>query len=152
MQLLRAFYAFYRALLIRECEHPRVTSSSKQAQAVRFCPDCGYQVRICWTLCRCRTCGSRRHPKKDPEGRVSPLYRYCQHCGQVDYQIIHKNSLSVHEILYAILTKLIDYSEDAGRPATQTSKPRGNPFEIYRGLNIVEGEVLSQEESWSSSR
>jgi hypothetical protein len=143
MQLLRAFYAFYRTLVERECEHRQIASPPGATRTSGFCPDCGYQVRIGWTFCRCRTCGSKRHPKQEPDGRISPLYRYCQHCGQADYQIIRKERIHAYEMPYAILTKEIDYTEERRQPSAHRAE---NPFEIYRRLDIVEGEVLRKEE------
>lgn len=144
MQIVRALVAFYQTLFYRECEHKRVTSRPGESAHSGYCPDCGYKVLLMWTLCRCRTCGSKRHPKLGMDGRVSTLYRYCQHCGQADYQIVKKEKLNVHEMPYAILTKEIDYSEER----LPNPKRAHNPFEAYRGrgLDIVEGEVLKRTE------
>lgn len=141
MQLLKALYAFYQTLFGSECEHHRVQAVAGEANKSGFCPDCGYKVLLMWTLCRCRTCGSKRHPRQGMDGRIAPLYRYCQHCGEADYQVIKRDKINVHEMTYAILTKEIDYSEE------RVSKPKRahNPFELHPGLNIVEGEVLHKE-------
>lgn len=147
MQLLRALAAFYQTLFYRDCEHKRVAGISTQSGSggsahSGYCPDCGYKVLLRWTLCRCRTCGSKRHPKLGMDGRVSTLYKYCQHCGQADYQIIKKEKLNVHEMPYVILSKEIDYAEER----LPNPKRAANPFEAYRGLDIVEGEVLKRSE------
>ncbi|HEY9745741.1 MAG TPA: hypothetical protein V6C99_05945 [Oculatellaceae cyanobacterium] len=147
MQLLKALAAFYQTLLGGECEHPRVQAVPGQASTAGYCPDCGYKVLLMWTLCRCRTCGSKRHPSRGMDGKVRPLYRYCQHCGQMDYQIIKRNKINIHEMPYAILTKEVDYSEER----LFGPKKAPNPFEIHRRINIVEGEVLHKE-AWSFSR
>jgi NMD protein affecting ribosome stability and mRNA decay len=143
MQLFKALTAFYQTLFYRECEHKRVTARTGESAHSGFCPDCGYKILLMWTLCRCRTCGSKRHPKIGVDGRISALYKYCQHCGQADYQIIKKDRINVHEMVYAILTKEIDYSEER---LPNPKKRQPNPFEAYRGLDIVEGEVLSRSE------
>jgi NMD protein affecting ribosome stability and mRNA decay len=147
MQLCKALYAFWRTLFARECEHKRVAPIPGQPARSAYCPDCGYKIAIMWTLCRCRTCGSKRHPKQNIDGHVSTLYRYCQHCGEANYQIVKKDRINVHEMPYAVLCKEIDYAEERlGNP-----KRAPNPFEAYRGGPIVEGEVLRKEE-FSSSR
>lgn len=141
MQLIKALYAFYQTLLARECEHKQVKANPGHASR-GYCPDCGYKVILLWTLCRCRTCGSKRHPKQSLDGRIAPLYKYCQHCGQSDFQIIKRDKINVHEMPYAILTREIDYSEER---LTQPKRAH-NPFEVKKkGLNIVEGEVLRTE-------
>lgn len=144
MQLIKALAAFYQTLFYRDCEHKRVTSRKGEPASAAFCPDCGYKVQVMWTLCRCRTCGSKRHPKLNVDGRVSTLYKYCQHCGQADYQIIKKDKINVHEMSYALLTKEVNYAEE------RLFKPKHthNPFEAVRGLDIVEGEVLRSEQSY----
>lgn len=142
MQLFRAIVAFWQTLLTRECEHKRLTAVPGQPGKSGYCPDCGYKVAILWTLCRCRTCGSKRHPRQSLDGRVSPLYKYCQHCGQSDYQLIKKDRINVHEMPYAILNKEINYVEERlGNP-----RKAPNPFEMYGKLDIVEGEVLHKQE------
>lgn len=80
------------------------------------------------------------------DGRAVPLYKYCQHCGQADYQIIKKDRINVHEMAYALLTKEINYSEE------RLFKPKQahNPFEAVKGLDIVEGEVLRSEQTYFS--
>ena len=88
MSIAKAAYAFYINLFERDCEHKQVTAKPGTHNAVGHCPDCGYKIAMLWTLVRCRTCGAKRHPKTAIDGRVSPLYRYCQHCGEHDYQII----------------------------------------------------------------
>lgn len=142
MRLLKALAAFYQTLFFRECEHPHVTSKPGESTNSGFCPDCGYKILMMWTLCRCRTCGSKRHNRLSADGRVSTLYKYCQHCGQGDYQIIKKDRINVHEMPYALLTKEIDYSEER----LSNPKRAANPFEAYRKLDIVEGEVLHRSE------
>lgn len=146
MRLFRALAAFYQTLLHRECEHKRITPRPGESVGASFCPDCGYKIQVMWTLCRCRTCGSKRHPKLAVDGRVAPLYKYCQHCGQADYQIIKKDRINVHEMAYALLTKEINYSEE------RLFKPKQahNPFESVKGLDIVEGEVLRSEQTYFS--
>jgi hypothetical protein len=143
MQLGKALAAFYSALFNSDCEHPRVAPRGQANTHTAFCPDCGYKVRALWSLCRCRTCGSKRQPKRSMDGRVSPLYRYCQHCGQTDFQLIKKDRINVHEMPYALLTKEVDYTEER----QLSPKPLSNPFEAaYRNLDIVEGEVLHRSE------
>ena len=139
--MFKALIAFYQTLFGGDCDHKRVQAAPGQANRSGYCPDCGYKILLLWTLCRCRTCGSKRHPSKGMDGRIRPLYRYCQHCGQSDYQIIKREKINVHEMPYAILCKEIDYREE------RIISPRRskNPFELYKGLNIVEGEVLSKE-------
>lgn len=146
MQLIKALAAFYQTLFHRDCEHKRVSPRPGEALGACFCPDCGYKIQVMWTLCRCRTCGSKRHPKLGMDGRVSTLYKYCQHCGQADYQIIKKDKINVHEMPYALLTKDINYSEER----LFKPKPTHNPFEAVKGLDIVEGEVLRSEQTYFS--
>ena len=149
MQLFRALAAFYTALFNSDCEHPRVappgmTPDGSSKLHSSFCGDCGYKIRALWSICRCRTCGSKRQPKRGMDGRVSPLYRYCQHCGQTDFQLIKRDRINVHEMPYALLTKEIDYTEE--RQASP-KRPANNPFEFSaRTLDIVEGEVLNRSE------
>ncbi len=148
MQLLKAFYAFYRTLFNSPCEHPHVTMGvGEDKSAGSFCRDCGYQVRLRWTFCRCRTCGSKRSPKQELDGCVSPLFRYCQHCGQADFQIINKPKIHAYELPYAILLKEIDYSETPLHASKRDYQNAYNPFNIYQKLNIVEGELLGKEET-----
>lgn len=148
MQLFKALAAFYTALFNSDCEHPRVAPRGEGTPHAAFCTDCGYKVRAMWSICRCRTCGSKRQPKRGMDGRVSPLYRYCQHCGQTDFQLIKKDRINVHEMPYALLTKEIDYTEER-QPSPKRSP---NPFEAaYRNLDIVEGEVLHRSEEILSS-
>lgn len=141
MLLIKAFNAFYQTLFGGECEHKRVQAVPGQANKSGYCPDCGYKILLMWTLCRCRTCGSKRHPTQGMDGRIRTLYRYCQHCGQADYQILKRDKINVHEMPYAILTKEVDYSEER----LSNPKRAHNPFELHKGLNIVEGEVLNKE-------
>lgn len=138
MQLLKALAAFYQMLWRAECEHRRMPG---QGDKSGYCPDCGYKVVLLWTLCRCRTCGSKRYPTQGLDGRIRPLYRYCQHCGQPDYQIIKRQKIHGHEMPYAILSREIDYTEE------RLSKPKRapNPFELRPCFNVVEGEVLKRE-------
>src|SRR5690242_10790418 len=144
MQLFKAVAAFYSALFNSDCDHPLVAppgaapdGSSRPYKT--FCPDCGYKIRALWSLCRCRTCGAKRQPKQGMDGRVRPLYRYCQHCGQTDFQLIKRDRIHAYEMPYAILTKEIDYTEER----MATPKRPANPFEApTRTLDIVEGEVL----------
>ncbi len=143
MQFLKALHAFYYNLFERECQHKQVTATPGTQNRSGYCPDCGYKIVLLWTLCRCRTCGSKRLPKTTPDGRVTTLYKYCQHCGQADYQIIKRDKINAHEMQYAILSKEIDYAEER---LTQRKRP-DNPFEIYDKLNIVEGEVIRKSES-----
>lgn len=147
MQFLKALYAFYQTLLSHECEHTRVTSTPGQPAKAGYCPDCGYKVAMVWTLCRCRTCGSKRHPKKQIDGRVSTLYKFCQHCGESDFQIIKKEKINIHEMPYALLTKEIDYAEER----IPSPKRAANPFELPR-LDIVEGEVVRKREFIGSTQ
>jgi hypothetical protein len=149
MQLFKALAAFYTALFNDECEHPRVappgmTPDGASRPHSSFCPDCGYKIRALWSLCRCRTCGAKRQPKRGMDGRISPLYRYCQHCGQTDFQLIKRERIHVHEMPFALLTKEIDYTEER-RPSPKRTAP--NPFNLSdRTLDIVEGEVLHRSE------
>jgi hypothetical protein len=149
MTLLRAFYAFYRALLERECEHPHISARPGDPKSSGYCPDCGYLIEMRWTLCRCRTCGSKRYPRKTLDGRIEAQFKYCQHCGQADYQLLRKERIHLYEMPYAILGKEINYDEE--RP-TPPRRKADNPFEIYHSLNIVEGEVLSKEEYLAQGR
>lgn len=144
MQLIKALAAFYQTLFSRDCEHKQIQPTSGKGCGSAFCPDCGYKIQVMWTLCRCRTCGSKRYPKLGADGRISTLYKYCQHCGQADYQIIKKDKINVHEMSYALLTREIDYAEERlFKPKTTT-----NPFEGVKGLDIVEGEVLRSEQTY----
>ncbi len=154
MQIIKALAAFYTALVHQDCEHPRVAppgsscrSGHNQAHATEtpstYCEDCGYKVRALWSICRCRTCGGKRQPKRGMDRRIRPLYRYCQHCGQTDFQLIKKDRINVHEMPYALLTKEIDYTEER----QPSPKRAANPFvAAYRQLDIVEGEVLHRSE------
>lgn len=143
MQVVKALYAFYSHLFYSECEHKQVETAAGHAKRKGFCPDCGYKIALLWTICRCRTCGSKRQLRKNLDGRVMPLSRYCQHCGEIDYQIVKKEKINVHEMPYALLSKEIDYSEER----LQTSRRAENPFQKAqgRGFHVVEGEVVRQE-------
>lgn len=150
MQLFKALAAFYSALFYSECEHlrvapPSMTPTGSKLSTSAFCPDCGYKIRALWSLCRCRTCGGKRQPKKGMDGKIRPLYRYCQHCGQTDFQLIKRDRIHVHELPYALLTKEIDYTEE--RKPSPKKPVTDNPFEAaYRQLDIVEGEVIHRSE------
>ena len=144
VQLLKAIYAFCDALLTRECEHPRINN----LQSGCFCPDCGYKIKVVWTIVRCRTCASRRLPRKTPDGKVKPTFRYCQHCGSSEYQLLHKQRLHVHELMYAIAIKEIDYSTDekSALGEFESAPNLHNPFRKTRAnFDVVEGEVLRKE-------
>lgn len=146
MKLFKAMYAFWQTLRVHDCEHVRVTTTPGQPATSAFCPDCGYRVLMRWTLCRCRTCGSKRHPKIQLDGRISPMYRYCQHCGQTDYQIIKRDKINVHEMPYAILTKDVDYGDERVNPSPRAAS---NPFELpplRQRSSVVDGEVLGKRE------
>ena len=78
------------------------------------------------------------------DGRIRPLYRYCQHCGQTDFQLIKRDRIHAHEMPYALLTKEIDYTEER-KPSSK--RRANNPFDLSeRTLDIVEGEVLHRSE------
>ena len=157
MRLFKAVAAFCAALLTHdECDHPHVAPSGTSSSGTRkssaaFCTQCGYKIMALWSLCRCRTCGGKRQPRRGMDGKIRPLYRYCQHCGQTDFQLIKRERIHAHELPYAILTKEIDYTEER-RTTPQQAARSDNPFEAaYRTLNIVEGEVLRREETLTRS-
>lgn len=144
MRLMRAIYAFYRQLFGGECEHPRLrdkmTSGDKPCA---FCPDCGYRVAMMWALVRCRNCVAKRTPKKNLDSSVGPMFRYCEHCGSTDFQIIKKTRLHAHEMPYAVMSAEIDYTDE--RPHQKEYAPKENPFAAYSTSPVVEGEVLNSE-------
>ena len=153
MKLVRALYAFYRQLFGAECEHPHLrekTASGPLDHGIKgtFCPDCGYKVAMLWTMVRCRNCISKRTPRKCLDGSVGPLYRYCEHCGSTDYQVIKKQRLAAHEVPYAMLCADVDYSEErcTGKQYQSPINNRlDNPFAAFSGAAVVEGEVVHTE-------
>lgn len=149
MRILQAFAAFCQALRADECEHSALTSRRDGDVCSSYCPDCGYKVLLLWTLCRCRTCGSRRIPKRGLDGGISPQHRYCRHCGQSDYRIVKKRRLTIHEIPYAVLTPEVDYTEESFPPPECKTRRRevNNPFTAAStGPHVVEGTVLHRKE------
>lgn len=142
MRLFVALYAFCKHLFETPCEHSRVNKSGG------YCPDCGYQVRILWAMIRCRRCTARRLPRRDLDGSVAPMFRYCRHCGSADFQLIKKPRIHAHEMTYAVNVKDVDYtsdngSEHRGDPFRGVPKP-ANPFEAYADSRVVEGEVVGK--------
>ena len=144
MRLLRAVYAFYRALFGSSCDHVRLSS---QTRSGNFCPDCGYRVKLIWNLCRCKTCGARRTLSKALDGWISPKERYCSHCGTSDYQLIQKENIHGYELPYAALSREIDYLDDcinARFNSQQLKKTRSNsPFQTSH-FDIVEGILINK--------
>lgn len=148
MSLVKAFYAFYRRLFEPECVHALV----KPLAGGSICPECGYQVQIIWHLIRCRSCGSKRHTKRTPDNAVRPLYKYCQHCGGTDYQLVKREHIQVYEVPYAVCSKEVNYLEPV--PEYVSGRPRypaaHNPFERRTrpvvAQAIVEGVVLKKTE------
>lgn len=136
--VFKAFYTFFQLLLEGECAHSRVDKNKSGT----YCPDCGYQVQVQWSVVRCRTCTSKRLPKQRLDGKVAPMFKYCNHCGGVDYQVIKKHSVNAHELPYALMVKEIDYSEHH-RPQKEYVKPTVNPFaSAIDGFHVVEGQVV----------
>lgn len=137
MRLVTAFYAFFKALLHTDCAHERINRN----QSGSYCPDCGYQVHVTWTMLRCRKCTAKRLPRKDLDGSVVPMYHFCQHCGTHDTQIVKKVNINPHEMPYAILTKDVDYLNDTIRPV---ERPH-NPFEVLsKEAKVFDGEVVKK--------
>lgn len=137
--IFRGVSAFCASISGKECAHERVSQHKHGA----FCPDCGYQIRMMWAIVRCRTCGVKRLPKPGMDGRVSPLYKYCQDCGAVEYRIIKKEKIHAHEMAFALSCREVDYSEGGSPAAAEKPVPDGNlknPF--LRAFDVVEGEVL----------
>ena len=159
MKLVRALYAFYRQLFGAECEHPHLRDQCESGKRTgTFCPDCGYKVQMLWAMVRCRNCIGKRVPKKNLDSSIAPMYRYCEHCGSTDFQVIKKSRLAAYEMPFAVMCAEVDYAEERqstpgkGLPPKEYSAPRynrlNNPFAIFNGeggLNIVEGEVLRSE-------
>lgn len=157
VKLVRALYAFYRQLVGGECEHARLRDQCTSGKKTgTFCPDCGYNVQMLWAMVRCRNCIGKRIPRKNLDGTVAPMYRYCEHCGSTDFQVIKKPRLAAYEMPYAVMCAEVDYSE--GRqptganplPPKEYRSPRynrlNNPFAIFSGENnIVDGEVIRSE-------
>lgn len=144
MRLLKALYAFTETLFTRECDHPKINNLQNNA----FCPDCGYKIKVLWTILRCRTCASKRLPRKTPDGKVKPMFRYCQHCGSTDYQLIQKQKIHVHELTYAVAIKEKDYATEDKSSAGEfeTTPNMHNPFKKHgHSFDVVEGEVLRKE-------
>lgn len=144
MRLVRALYAFYRHLFGAECEHPHLRDKMTHGeQCGGFCPDCGYKVAMKWAMVRCRNCVSKRTPKKNLDGSIGPMYRYCEHCGSTDFQVIKKAKLHAHEMPYAVMSAEVDYSDEQPRKKVYTP-PKENPFAAFAN-NVVEGEVVKSE-------
>ena len=137
MELYRALYAFYHQLVSRECDHSRVQLGQNHA----FCPDCGYKITLQWTLLKCRQCDSKRVPKKTPDGRIVPLHKYCRHCGSSDSRLVKRERIDAYDLLYAISTKEIDYSEER-KPAWERPVTAQPSARAPQSLDIVEGQVI----------
>ena len=144
MRLVRAFYAFCRHLFGAECEHAKLRDKFTHGhKAGGFCTDCGYKVAMMWAMLRCRNCVAKRTPRKNLDGSIGPMYRYCEHCGSTDFQIIKKSKLHSHEMPYAVMCAEVDYSEEQPRKKVYAA-PKTNPFAAYSG-SVVDGEVVSSE-------
>ncbi len=140
MRLFKALYAFYQELVGQPCEHPRV----QVGQSGNYCPDCGYKIQMLWAILRCRTCGSKRLPKKHLDGKITPLERYCKHCGATDYQLIQRKKLHVHELTYAVALKEVDYLSEEDTTPIRPAAP--NPFRhVGVSFDVVDGEVLRKQ-------
>ena len=142
MGLLRAFYAFYRALVVTVCTHPNTGTKGENSG---FCPDCGYKVRLRWNLCRCRTCGARRGVHIALDGQISPKERYCSQCGNHEYRLVQKEKIHGYELPYAALTREIDYLDQCINTGFKSSKATSNPFGKSH-FDVVEGVMLRSEE------
>jgi len=144
MKLLRALYAFYKTLFWENCTHSRVSTNASHTV---HCQDCGYPVRVLWTLIRCRTCGGKRLPSQAPDGAITPQYRYCQHCGSPDYQLMKRSKIHSHELSYAVALKEIDYQYEQS-PITAHRVYGPNPFtESHQGNpGVFTGKVLRKRE------
>jgi len=144
MRLLRAVYAFYRALFGSSCDHVKMSSQTRNGN---FCPDCGYRVKLIWNLCRCKTCGARRTLTKALDGWISPKERYCSHCGTSSYQLIQKERIHGYELPYAALSREVDYLDDcinANFNGNQLKKRSLNsPFQTSH-FEIVEGILINK--------
>lgn len=144
MRVLKAMYAFYKQLFFQSCTHERVTKDKSGS----FCPDCGYQVKVIWNMLRCRTCGTKRHPRQELDGVISPIFKYCQHCGGHDVQLLKRHKINAHEMGYAIAIKEIDYTESKPLSAQEANARYGhckNPFEnLGHTPRVVNGEVLKK--------
>ncbi len=126
----KAVNAFFQNLITPSCEHRRANLSA------RFCPDCGYKVKLVWVMIKCRSCQARRVPDKSVVlGAVRPLEKFCRHCGSTDYQIVKKDRIDAYELMYCVSLKEIDYTEEA--------PPNAEPVRQTAPFNIVEGEVLN---------
>lgn len=153
MPLVKALYAFYRQLFETECTHRLV----KPIPGGSICPECGYRIQIMWHLLRCRCCGSKRHTKMMPDKSIRPLFKYCQHCGGTDVQLIKRGQIHVYEVPYAVCSKEVDYTEPIAHNVQfrYQQYAQQNPFEPikkyatspqYKG-DVVEGVVLKKSES-----
>ncbi|MBX2860628.1 MAG: DUF2321 domain-containing protein [Vampirovibrio sp.] len=146
MKFYRAFYAFYQSLLDNQCHHPQYRPSRQDGH----CPDCGYKVHTVWTIIRCQTCGSKRIPKKCMDGQIRPVHKHCSHCGSVEFHLSKKTKIDAYELVYAISSKEIDYSEPRRLvdPPPQWPGPQSpkSPYPSYHYPRIFEGEVVRKQQ------
>ena len=63
-----------------KCSHEKITPNS----IGKFCPDCGKEINITWSILRCKHCSTKRASYKR-FGMVLPVDRFCSRCGSTHY-------------------------------------------------------------------
>lgn len=139
MDLKKAVYAFYKALILPECPHGRIHREKDKA----FCPDCGYKVQTVWTLLKCHGCGSKRIPKRSLSGDLEPLYRHCQYCGAAGFYVVKRDHIGAHEVPYAVSVTEVDYREERKVTPLTPNPYATNPFRLKPASHVVEGQVVN---------
>lgn len=141
MDLYRALYTFYKSLVEQDCEHQRVHFG----QSAPFCPDCGYKIKLLWVMVKCRHCDSKRIPRRMPDGKITPLHKYCRHCGASAFRLVKRESIDAYELLYGLSIKEIDYSEERRQPQFTPRpgpQPKATPQAQQSPFDVVDGQVI----------
>ncbi len=142
MNFLKAFKAFWRVILEGGgCEHLQINL----LQLPTICPDCKYQVKIQWILIFCQNCHAKRVPRKTSLGDIKPVFQFCRHCGQAEYQLVRKDRIEAYELVYAVCVKS---TANVDEPVSHES-PIQSPFYTsaqIEGQEIYEAEVVSKRE------
>jgi DNA-directed RNA polymerase subunit RPC12/RpoP len=144
LDLYKALYAFYKTLVDKDCEHTRV----HMGQNACFCPDCGYKVLMKWSFVRCRDCDAKRIPRRLPDGKIAPLHKYCRHCGSSSYRLVKRDFIEAFELLYGLLVKEIDYTEERRPVEPVHTKGEQDPLPLNKeaigktAFDVVDGQVI----------
>lgn len=97
-----------KKLFNRDCKH----SSVNQFEKADFCPDCGNKIKLSWIVTRCQECRAVRMSKTDKHGNISPLQKFCTHCGSEKWFSEKSDKTGLSNSLYAVCIKEIVQEDD----------------------------------------